>query len=58
LGKSEVRHSDRYPGQAGHTHRALTAVLSEIEAGASTMDSIAAREACSKRHVNMTIWPS
>jgi hypothetical protein len=29
--------------------------LSEIEAGAATVDDIAAREACSKRHVNMTI---
>ena len=29
--------------------------LSEIEAGAVTIDRIAAREACSKRHVNMTI---
>src|SRR5271169_4360988 len=29
--------------------------LSEIEAGVATFDAIAAREACSKRHVNMTI---
>jgi site-specific DNA recombinase len=29
--------------------------LSEVEAGAATIDGIAAREACSKRHVNMTI---
>jgi site-specific DNA recombinase len=29
--------------------------LSEIEAGAATIDAIAARQACSKRHVNMTI---
>jgi DNA invertase Pin-like site-specific DNA recombinase len=29
--------------------------LSEIEAGTATIDAIAAREACSKRHVNMTI---
>jgi site-specific DNA recombinase len=29
--------------------------LSEIEAGAATLDAIVAREACSKRHVNMTI---
>jgi site-specific DNA recombinase len=29
--------------------------LSEIEIGAATIDGIAAREACSKRHVNMTI---
>jgi DNA invertase Pin-like site-specific DNA recombinase len=29
--------------------------LSEIEASAATIDGIAAREACSKRHVNMTI---
>ena len=29
--------------------------LSEIEAGAETVDGIAARAACSKRHVNMTI---
>jgi site-specific DNA recombinase len=29
--------------------------LSEIEAGAATIDGIATREACSKRHVNMTI---
>ena len=29
--------------------------LSEIEAGAVTIDGIATREACSKRHVNMTI---
>ena len=29
--------------------------LSEIEAGAATIDGIAARQACSKRHVNMTI---
>src|SRR5271167_2310530 len=29
--------------------------LSEIEAAAVTIDGIAAREACSKRHVNMTI---
>ena len=29
--------------------------LFEIEAGAATLDAIAAREACSKRHVNMTI---
>jgi site-specific DNA recombinase len=28
---------------------------SEIEIGATTIDGIAAREACSKRHVNMTI---
>jgi site-specific DNA recombinase len=29
--------------------------LSEIEAGIATLDDIATREACSKRHVNMTI---
>ena len=29
--------------------------LSEIEAGAATIDAIAARQACSKRHVNLTI---
>jgi site-specific DNA recombinase len=29
--------------------------LSEIEAATATIDDIAAREACSKRHVNMTI---
>jgi hypothetical protein len=29
--------------------------LSEIEAGAATIDDIAVRAACSKRHVNMTI---
>jgi hypothetical protein len=29
--------------------------LSEIEADAATVDDIATREACSKRHVNMTI---
>jgi site-specific DNA recombinase len=29
--------------------------LSEIEAGSATIDGIAAREACSKRHVHMTI---
>jgi site-specific DNA recombinase len=29
--------------------------LFEIEAGAATIDGIAAREACSKRHANMTI---
>jgi hypothetical protein len=29
--------------------------LSEIEAGAATIDGIAVRQACSKRHVNMTI---
>jgi site-specific DNA recombinase len=29
--------------------------LCEIEVGAATIDGIAAREACSKRHVNMTI---
>jgi site-specific DNA recombinase len=29
--------------------------LSEIEAGAATIDGIASRQACSKRHVNMTI---
>jgi site-specific DNA recombinase len=29
--------------------------LSEIETGAATIDGITAREACSKRHVNMTI---
>jgi hypothetical protein len=29
--------------------------LSEIEAGAATIDGIAVREACSKRHINMTI---
>jgi site-specific DNA recombinase len=29
--------------------------LSEIEAGALTIDGIALRESCSKRHVNMTI---
>jgi hypothetical protein len=29
--------------------------LSEVEAGGATIDAIAAREACSKRHVNMTI---
>jgi site-specific DNA recombinase len=29
--------------------------LSEIEAGIVTIDGIAAREACSKRHINMTI---
>jgi site-specific DNA recombinase len=29
--------------------------LSEIEVGAATIDDIAAREGCSKRHVNMTI---
>jgi site-specific DNA recombinase len=29
--------------------------LSEIETGAATIDGIAAQQACSKRHVNMTI---
>jgi len=29
--------------------------LSEIEAGSATIDGIAARQACSTRHVNMTI---
>jgi site-specific DNA recombinase len=29
--------------------------LSEIETGAATIDAIAARQACSKRHVSMTI---
>ena len=29
--------------------------LSEIEAGTATVEGIAAREACSKRHVHMTI---
>jgi hypothetical protein len=29
--------------------------LSEIEAGIATIEGIAAREACSKRHVNMTV---
>ena len=29
--------------------------LSEIESGAATINGIATREACSKRHVNMTI---
>jgi hypothetical protein len=29
--------------------------LSEIEAGAATIDGIASRQACSKRHVSMTI---
>jgi site-specific DNA recombinase len=29
--------------------------LSDIEAGAATLDDIALRENCSKRHVNMTI---
>jgi hypothetical protein len=29
--------------------------LSEIEAGAATIDGIASRQACSRRHVNMTI---
>jgi site-specific DNA recombinase len=29
--------------------------LSEIETGTATVDGIAAREACSKRHVSMTI---
>jgi site-specific DNA recombinase len=29
--------------------------LSEIETGTATIDAIAAREACSKRHVSMTI---
>jgi site-specific DNA recombinase len=29
--------------------------LSEIEAGAATIDGIASRQACSKRHVNMSI---
>jgi site-specific DNA recombinase len=29
--------------------------LSEIETGIATIDGIAAREACSKRHINMTI---
>jgi site-specific DNA recombinase len=29
--------------------------LSEIEAGVATIEGIAAREACSKRHINMTI---
>jgi hypothetical protein len=29
--------------------------LTEIEAGAATIDGIATREACSKRHINMTI---
>jgi site-specific DNA recombinase len=29
--------------------------LSEVEAGAATIDGIATRDACSKRHVNMTI---
>jgi site-specific DNA recombinase len=30
-------------------------VLSEIEAGVATIDGIAKREACSKRHVSMNI---
>jgi site-specific DNA recombinase len=29
--------------------------LSEIEAGAATIDGLASRQGCSKRHVNMTI---
>jgi hypothetical protein len=29
--------------------------LSEIEAGTATVDGIAAREACSKRYVHMTL---
>jgi site-specific DNA recombinase len=29
--------------------------LSEIEAGAATIDGIASRQACSKRHISMTI---
>jgi site-specific DNA recombinase len=29
--------------------------LSEIEAGAATIDGIASRQACGKRHVSMTI---
>jgi site-specific DNA recombinase len=29
--------------------------LSEIETGTATVDGIATREACSKRHVSMTI---
>jgi site-specific DNA recombinase len=29
--------------------------LSEIGAGAATIDDIAVREGCNKRHVNMTI---
>ena len=43
------------------TRAKLTAIargrqwLSEIEAGAATIDGIAKREACSKRPVNMTI---
>ena len=34
---------------------AARARLSEIEAGAATIKGVAAREGCSKRHVNMTI---
>jgi hypothetical protein len=29
--------------------------LSEVEAGAATIEGIAAREACSRRHIHMTI---
>ena len=49
------------PIRSGTRVKLVTAIargrqwLSEIEAGAATIDGIAAREACSKRHVNMTI---
>jgi site-specific DNA recombinase len=55
-GSGEIR-----PMRADTRAKLVTAIargrrwLSEIEAGAATIDDIADREACSKRHVNMTI---
>src|SRR5271168_353180 len=56
-------HHERQPVRSAPTpgSKLITAIargrqwLSEIEAAAVTIDGIAAREACSKRHVNMTI---
>src|SRR5277367_1145960 len=54
-------HHERQPIRSDTRVKLITAIargrqwLSEIEAAAVTIDGIAAREACSKRHVNMTI---
>jgi site-specific DNA recombinase len=48
--------SRRHPGKARHRNCARGRQwLSEIEAGAATIDGIASRQACSERHVSMTI---
>jgi site-specific DNA recombinase len=55
------RRAEILPIRANTRAKLVTAIargrqwLAEIEAGAATIDDIASREACSKRHVNMMI---